>query len=193
MSKLILLMEISHCIGFNSELRFSKGYNNISSMILWQRFKKSKNLTVTKNHQYKIRLQGWSFFPISHIIHAIRSFWEKETAYIELFQKKIKHRGRGLGGEWGHWISRSIEERACVELQGLIKKEVEFQGCLCGISMSFGFWPWNFQGVWRNFAKFPEVKAFLKRQIWKFQLAFSEKYIHDWTKLKMRKRQQFRH
>lgn len=48
------------------------------------------------------------------------------------------------------------------KLKGLIKKEVKFPGVIkkksCRISMSFGIWSSNFQGMKHNFAKFLGVK-----------------------------------
>ena len=62
-------------------------------------------------------------------------------------------------------VSKDIEKKW--KFQGLIKKEVELPGEFkkksCGISMSLGFWPWNFQSLSHNFAEllqdFQECKS----------------------------------
>ena len=65
------------------------------------------------------------------------------------------------GGGQGHGISSGIEERACENSRGQLKKKQNFRRCLrknCGISIGLGFWPWNFKGVSHNFVEFPEMK-----------------------------------
>ena len=57
-------------------------------------------------------------------------------------------------GGWGHEISKRIEERACRNSRGQLKKKGNLSW---GISMGLGFWPWSFQVVSNNFAEFPGV------------------------------------
>ena len=57
-------------------------------------------------------------------------------------------------GDWGHGISRGIEERKYGNSRSQLKKLGNFQGCSsknsCRISMGLGFWPWNFQRYYTN-------------------------------------------
>ena len=61
--------------------------------------------------------------------------------------------GREYGGWREHGISRGIEERACGNSRSQLKKKWNFQGCSrktdSGISLSLGFWRWNFQNGYR--------------------------------------------
>ena len=50
----------------------------------------------------------------------------------------------------GNGIFRGIEERACGNLGGQLKKKWDIQDCsrkTSGISVDLGFWLWKFQGV----------------------------------------------
>ena len=61
------------------------------------------------------------------------------------------------------WNFQGYWRKSIWKFQGSAKKELVFPQVLektsCGISMGFGFWPWNFQGMSHNFSEFSGVKA----------------------------------
>ena len=91
-----------------------------------------------------------------------------ETSFFTTFKQCIKKffiMGYSRKNQTGGLRTRNSQgysRKSMWKLQGSNKKEVEFPGAIkkksCGISIRFGFWPWNFQVVQHNFAEFPGVK-----------------------------------